>query len=245
MQCDLGGYFLGFYPRARLLLHCCCRLGSSDTHLWCLNSMFIIRYPVISNLRSNSVTPNLQSNSVTSFLRSNSVIPNLWSTSVTSFLRSNFVTPNLRSNSVRACVRACVRGNLWELMETYGNFVRRNLWELMGTSCVGTYGNVLRIELSPRADSFPYLHRQFAGAHWTAWPHSSSVCWRHLDLRLLSSIGCPAAAGAGFGMRGWTLQNECSLIVFNSTQPWRKCFGVHPFDVSIRFHSPVCVSGST
>ena len=37
-----------------------------------------------------------------------------------------------------------------------------------------------------------------------------------------------------------TLQNGCSLIVFNSTQPRRKCSGVHPFDVSIRFHSPVC-----
>ena len=34
--------------------------------------------------------------------------------------------------------------------------------------------------------------------------------------------------------------NGCSLIVFNSTQPRRKCSGVHPFDVSIRFHSQVC-----
>ena len=33
------------------------------------------------------------------------------------------------------------------------------------------------------------LYRRFAGAHRTAWPHSSFVCWRHADLRLLSSVG--------------------------------------------------------
>ena len=42
-----------------------------------------------------------------------------------------------------------------------------------------------------------------------------------------------------------TLRNGCSLIGFNSSQPRRKCSGEHPFDVSIRFHSPVCVSVST
>ena len=50
---------------------------------------------------------------------------------------------------------------------------------------------------------------------------------------------------SGFRDAWMTLQNGCSLIVFNSTQPRRKCSGVHPFDVSIRFHSPVCVSAST
>ena len=41
-----------------------------------------------------------------------------------------------------------------------------------------------------------------------------------------------------------TLQNRCSLIVFNWTQPRRECSGVYPFDVSISFRSPVCVSGT-
>ena len=40
-----------------------------------------------------------------------------------------------------------VRGNLWELEGAYGNFVRGNLWELMGTygnlrELMGTYGMI-------------------------------------------------------------------------------------------------------
>ena len=33
--------------------------------------------------------------------------------------------------------------------------------------------------------------------------NSSFVCWRHADLRLLSPVGCLAAEGAGFEIRGW------------------------------------------
>ena len=60
---------------------------------------------------------------------------------------------------------------------------------------------------------------------------------------LLRRMSC--SCRSGFRDAWMTLQNGCNLIVFNSTQPRRKCSGVHPFDVSIRFHSPVCVSAST
>ena len=40
----------------------------------------------------------------------------------------------------------------------------------------------------------------------------------------------------------WMQSNRLQL---NTAKTRRKCSGVHPFDVSIRFHSPVCVSAST
>ena len=67
----------------------------------------------------------------------------------------------------------------------------------------------------------------------------TQICEATLHRRM--SCSCRS----GFRDAWMTLQNGCSLIVFNSTQPRRKCSGVHPFDVSIRFHSPVCVSAST
>ena len=60
---------------------------------------------------------------------------------------------------------------------------------------------------------------------------------------LLSRMSC--SCRSGFRDAWMTLRNGCSLIVFNSTQPRRKCSGVHPFDISIRFHSPVYVSALT
>ena len=41
-----------FYPCARLLLHCCSRLGSSNTH-YSVYSMFILRYSATTNRRIN------------------------------------------------------------------------------------------------------------------------------------------------------------------------------------------------
>ena len=78
--------------------------------------------------------------------------------------------------------------------------------------------------LSPWANSFPTQHRRSTGAHQTAWPHYSSVCWRHADPRLLSSIGCPAAARAGFGVCGWFCKlmwpNRLQLITAKSEMLW-------------------------
>ena len=54
----------------------------------------------------------------------------------------------------------------------------------------------------------------------------------------------PCSCRRRFQDASMTLQNGCSLIVFNWTQPRRKCSGVHPFDVSISFRSPVCVSAT-
>ena len=66
---------------------------------------------------------------------------------------------------------------------------------------------------------------------------------RRSSATLLRLMSC--SNRSGFRDAWMTLLNGCSLIVFKSTQPRRKCYGVHPFDVSIRFHSPVCVSAST
>ena len=66
-----------------------------------------------------------------------------------------------------------------------------------------------------------------------------------LDLFIADRISYLCIFNSGFRDAWMTLQNGCSLIVFNSTHPRRKYSGVHPFDVSIRFHSPVCVSAST
>ena len=60
---------------------------------------------------------------------------------------------------------------------------------------------------------------------------------------LLRRMSC--SCRSGFRDAWMTSRNGCSPIVFNSTQPRRKCSGVHPFDVSIRFHSPVYVSALT
>ena len=60
---------------------------------------------------------------------------------------------------------------------------------------------------------------------------------------LLRRMSC--SCRSGFRDAWMTLRNGCSPIVFNSTQPRRKCSGMHPFDVSIRFHSPVYVSTLT
>ena len=100
--------------------------------------------------------------------------------------------------------------------------------------------------LSPRADSFSSLHRQFAGASSSNSMTSFLICMlttRRSAATLLRRMSC--SCRSGFRDAWMTLQNGCNLIVFNSTQPRRKCSGVHPFDVSIRFHSPVCVSAST
>ena len=75
----------------------------------------------------------------------------------------------------------------------------------------------LYIGLSPRADSFPTVH-----APPICWGSSNSMtsflirtCWRHADLRLLSSVGCPAAAGAGSGcvddVAKWMQSNRLQL----------------------------------
>ena len=60
---------------------------------------------------------------------------------------------------------------------------------------------------------------------------------------LLRRMSC--SCRSGFRDAWMTSRNGCSLIVFNLTQPRRKCSGAHPFDVSIKFRSPVCVSAST
>ena len=67
-------------------------------------------------------------------------------------------------------------------------------------------------------------------------PHTKSAT-------LLRRMSC--SCRSGFRDAWMTSQNGCNLIVFNSIQPRWKCSGVHPFDVSIRFHSPVCVSALT
>ena len=67
---------------------------------------------------------------------------------ISTCLCSAFILRVYAPHPMRAsCVRACVRA--WELMGTYENFVRGNLWELMGTygnlwELMGTYGNFMR-----------------------------------------------------------------------------------------------------
>ena len=85
------------------------------------------------------------------------------------------------------------------------------------------------------------------------WPgHGMTITVAGFPIKLQSSIKRlgvsqrhPRSCRSGFRDAWMTLRNGCSLIVFNSTQPRRKCSGVHPFDVSIRFHSPVYASALT
>ena len=83
---------------------------------------------------------------------------------------------------------------------------------------------VSRRAQSLRTDSFPTLHRRFAGGHRTAWTYWSSVCWRYADLRLLSSVGCPEAAGRVSGcvddVAIWMQSNRLQFIIANTEVLW-------------------------
>ena len=97
--------------------------------------------------------------------------------------------------------------------------------------------------VSPRADSFFFFKPPIC------WGSSNSmtsflICMlttRRSAATHLRRMSC--SCRSGFRDAWMKLQNGCDLIV-NSTQP-RRSAPVHPFDNSIRFHSPVCVSEST
>ena len=105
----------------------------------------------------------------------------------------------------------------------------------------------------------PAVSRRAQSSSWFFSYFTPPICWgssnsmtlfiicmlttRRYAATLLRRMSC--SCRSGFRDAWMTLRNGCNLIVFDSAQPRRKCSDVHPFDVSIRFHSPVYVSALT
>ena len=163
----------------------------------------LVAKQLVGNLTASGLLPKLQS----AFCAHHRRKPQFWGSWLSSCGRSIPVTwrswrcSTYEPRSIPWITQLCCVGWAWCTLDcavlgwSYAVRPLRLLW-------VGSSDFVIRYPagLGPWADSVPAVYRQPMEAHRRAWPHSSSVCCLHTDLRQIISIWCPAAAGEGFEM---------------------------------------------